>query len=228
MSAITTSRGLDDQVRKAQQGEYVRVSNLDWQSYRKFMDALAGQRVRFTYDRGSLEIMPISTLHAMYSRLLCLFVAILTEECNLPLRFGGDMTFERADLDRGHSADECFWIEHADKVRGKRQIDFAHDPPPDLVVEVEISRTVLSRLPIYAAIRVPEVWRTDGESLQVGRLQANSQYQWTDRSPTFASIPIAETVRFLKMAHTQDHGDVLREFRTWVREQLTKSNVAKD
>ena len=38
------------------------------------------------------------------------------------------------------------------------------DPPPDLVIEVDITRSSLDKLSIYAALRVPEVWRyTDGE-----------------------------------------------------------------
>ncbi len=136
MSATTASQDLDDVIRRALHGEHLQVSGLDWLSYQKIMEATNGLRVRFTYDQGSLEFMPTSALHALYSRLLCHLITILAEELKRPLRLGGDLTFERADLDRGLSPDECFWFANAHKVSGKRKIDFTKDPPPDVTVEI--------------------------------------------------------------------------------------------
>ena len=48
---------------------------------------------------------------------------------------------------------------------GLKEIDLDVAPPPDLAVEVEISRKALNSLNIYAALGVPEIWRFDGEDL---------------------------------------------------------------
>jgi Uma2 family endonuclease len=40
-----------------------------------------------------------------------------------------------------------------------RRIDFATAPPPDLVVEVDITSTDLDKTRLYAALGVPELWR---------------------------------------------------------------------
>jgi Uma2 family endonuclease len=43
-------------------------------------------------------------------------------------------------------------------MRGKTELDLRTDPPPDLVLEVDVSRSSLNRLGIYAALKVAEVW----------------------------------------------------------------------
>lgn len=36
------------------------------------------------------------------------------------------------------------------------------DPPPDLVLEIDITSSSLDKRPIYAAFGVSELWRYDG------------------------------------------------------------------
>ena len=57
-------------------------------------------------------------------------------------------------------------------MRGKKELDLAVDPPPDLAIEVDISRSSLNKLSIYADIGVPEVWLYDGQS-RSGRTSFN-------------------------------------------------------
>src|SRR5439155_22415191 len=85
----------------------------------------------------------------------------------------GQLTHKRKDLERGFEPDECYYIQNWRKVAGLREIDFSTDPPPDLTIEVEASRSLLGRLPILAAFQIPEVWRYDGEHLTVLLLQPN-------------------------------------------------------
>ena len=42
------------------------------------------------------------------------------------------------------------------------------DPPPDLVVEVEMTRSAIDKLRLFASMGIPEVWRYDGKTLWVG------------------------------------------------------------
>ena len=114
--------------------------------------------------------MTTSQEHEEFGYLLGRVVDILTEELDLPCKCVGRMTWRREVLDRGLEADDCFYLANAPLVRGKK-LDLSVDPPPDLAIEVEISRSALDRMGIYAALRVPEIWRYDGETLRVERLQ---------------------------------------------------------
>lgn len=56
---------------------------------------------------------------------------------------------------------------HESAVRGRMDIDLELDPPSDLALKIDISRSSLNRLAIYADLRVPELWSWDGEILKV-------------------------------------------------------------
>ncbi len=105
--------------------------------------------------------------HETYKRLLGRFVEIVTEEMDLEIRSLSSSTWSRKDLLKGVEADECYYIQNDAAVRGKMEIDLAINPPPDLAIEIDISNPSLPRLPIYAALGVPEVWQFDGENFKI-------------------------------------------------------------
>jgi Uma2 family endonuclease len=188
-------------------GKRLVLQELDWQDYQAFLDELGDKGLRHTYDRGSLEIMPTSREHEIYLCLLGLLISVLAEELGRRLSLGGQVTLERQDLDRGLEPDACFWL--------------AKDPPPDLYVEIEISRTLVHRLPVLAALGVPEVWRVDGRNLRIGLLQADGEYQWVEQSPTFPEVSPQDIFRFLRESHqNSDHIGIVREFRAWLKAKI--------
>jgi Uma2 family endonuclease len=193
---------------------------VDWRTYRAVSEALKGRHLRFTYDRGNLEFMTISRTHGNYSRLLGRLIFVLAEEFGLPIRSLGDMTCDREDLDRGVEPDECFYLVNEPRIREKEEIDLTTDPPPDLVVEIDISRSSRNRLGIYAAMGVPEVWQFDGEVLRVQQREAGEHYTVSNRSRYFPSLPVAELAGFLHRRTQMDEVSLVRAFRTWVRGQL--------
>jgi Uma2 family endonuclease len=131
------------------------------------------------------------------------------------------VTLERQDLDRGLEPDACFWLANARRIQGVGQLDFTKDPPPDLYVEIEISRTLVHRLPVLAALGVPEVWRVDGRNLRIGLLQADGEYQWVEQSPTFPEVSPQDIFRFLRESHqNSDHIGIVREFRAWLKAKI--------
>jgi Uma2 family endonuclease len=197
---------------------------VDWPTYQKVSDALTGRHVRLTYDGENLEFMTISPEHANCSRLIARFVVVLTEELNVPLKSFGDMTCDREDAQRGLEPDECFYLEHEPLVRSKDRIDFAIDPPPDLAVEVEISRSSRNRMDIYAKLRMVEVWRYNGHALRVYQLTTAGTYAEADQSKYFPNVPIGQLASFLQRRGEVDENSLIRSFRTWVRDQITKSS----
>lgn len=195
---------------------------VDWPTYQTISKALTGRHVRLTYDQGNLEFTTISYARGNCSRLIGHFIAVLTEESNLPLHGNGDMTCDREDLDRGVEPDESFYIVNEPLIRGKTEIDLTIDPPPDLILEVDISRDSRSRLGIYAALRVPEVWRFDGQTLFVHRLGADGNYALADRSRYFPQVPLEDLVAFIHRRTEMDENSLIREFRAWLRQQIAR------
>ncbi len=121
---------------------------------------------------------------------------------------------------RGLEADECWYIQHEALVRDKKEIDLRLDPPPDLAVEIEVSRSVLDRLQIFAALKIPEVWRFDGETVIVCLLNADGQYMESDRSPTFPQLPLEELTPFFAQWDKIEQTQLVKSFRAWVRKTL--------
>lgn len=197
------------------------LHDVSWESYIAIGNALCDRpALRMTYDRGSLEFMVTSSQHEIYKRWFSRLIEALTEECNRPIVTAGNMTFQRENLDRGLEADDCFWIAHEPRMRGKLTWDPAIDPPPDLALEIEISRSALPRMSIYAALGVPEVWRFDGSAMRVELLQSDGTYAVVERSLAFPAIPVNEIVPFLQPSAELDSISVLRSFRVWVRQRL--------
>lgn len=196
------------------------LRGVDWQTYRKLTEVLTGHHVRLTYDRGNLEFMTISGAHAFLSRLLFQLVVVLTVELKLPRLSLGDMTCDRQDLDRAINPDECFYITNEPVVRGKENIDLGTDPPPDLAVEIDLSHPSPTRQGIYAALRVPEVWRFDGAVFLILQLQSDGEYAQVERSPLFPFLAGHDLAGFLNQRARLDENSLVESFREWVREQI--------
>ena len=105
-------------------------------------------------------------------------------------------------------------------MRGKLDLDLLVDPPPDLVLEAEASRSILDRLDILASLGVGEVWRYDGERLVIHVLGKDGKYRESPTSACFPWLPVEPFTRHLKRAGKTDETSWIRAFRVWVRETL--------
>jgi len=200
--------------------QHLVLSGVTWQTYVRLLRAFDDRHLRITYDRGALELMTLSPQHERLKHLLALLVVALIEELGWDWAGFGSMTFRRRRRRRGLEPDECFWIAHEPQVRGKDQIDLRVDPPPDLVLEIEVTQSILDRLGIFAALLVPEVWRCNGQTIEVLLLGTAGQYTTSLMSRAFPFLPVNELAAFLNRRATESNATLLREFRAWVREQI--------
>ena len=198
------------------------MRNVDWPRYRAFADAVGESHVRLTYDRGKLEFMTLSHGHERCSNLLGQFVEVLTDELDMPRQSGQSTTFGREDLERAVEPDQCYYITNEPLVREKDELDLTVDPPPDLAIEVEITRSAINRMAIYAALAVPEVWRFNGEALRVYNLDPEGKYVEVERSRYFPFLSLAAVAGFLQRRTQMDETSLVRSFRQWVREQINR------
>lgn len=200
-------------------GEQRVLLRVDWQGFQSILDALGCDRAaRLTYDQGLLEIMTPLERHENSSGLVGQFVEILTEELNLPIKTMGATTLKRLDVDGGGEPGQSYYLANEPLVRG-REVDLTRDPPPDLVVEVDISHTDIDKNALYARLGVPEFWRYNGSSLTIYCLQ-DGQYQEVTTSPTFPQVPREQLYTFLQNCAQQGETAAKRALRVWIREHV--------
>ena len=137
--------------------------DLDWDGFKQIQQLLTERtRTRFTYDAGVLEItMPLES-HERLARLIELFIRILVVELGFKMKTMGSTTLDREDLLKSAEPDNGYYIQNYDLV-ADHEVDLTADPPPDLVVEVDITHTDIDKNTLYASMGVPEFWRFNGK-----------------------------------------------------------------
>jgi Uma2 family endonuclease len=199
------------------------LHNTSWVTYQSLMKERGERRVpRFAYDRGELEIMSPSTEHERIAYYAGLLVAMFAGEAGVDLYGAGSTTFDREDLERGFEPDSCFYVGNAEVVRGKPKIDLRLDPPPDLVIEVDITSPSLDKFPIYARVGVSEIWRHDGERLAIFEL-SGEEYTRIAESKVLPPLTSETLSRFIEESSSLDIVTWMSRVREWVRESARQS-----
>jgi Uma2 family endonuclease len=180
---------LDDRDAGSQRS-VVSLQPVTWQTYQALLSDLGDHRsARLSYDRGTLEIKLPSKLHELVNRLLERIITTLTEELDLNVVSLGSTRFDQESEDQGVEPDSCFYIQNADRI-DPMDAQPPQDFPPDLVVEVDITSSSRSRLPIYQAMGVPEIWCYKRDSLTILRWEA-AGYQTCETSGVFPWLSAA-------------------------------------
>jgi Uma2 family endonuclease len=196
--------------------------DVSWETYEKLLEAFGEHRAaRLTYDQGILEFMVPLEEHENPSDLIGVFIRTLVEELGWNLKSLASTTLKRKDLKRGAEPDKCYYIQNESVVRG-RTVNLDQDPPPDLVVEVDITHTDIDKNALYAKMGIPEFWRYDGKALRIYQLQMG-KYQEVANSPTFPWVQQEVFYRFLEQCKTQGEAQANRKFRIWVQENQAQS-----
>ncbi|MEM9089406.1 MAG: Uma2 family endonuclease [Cyanobacteria bacterium P01_F01_bin.53] len=192
--------------------------DLEWSAFKQIQQLLTERtRARFTYDNGVLEItMPLES-HERFARLIERFILILVVETGLMVKTMGSTTLDREDLLKSAEPDDGYYIQNFELV-ADHTIDLATDPPPDLVVEVDITNTDIKKDLLYAGMGVPEFWRFDGREWMILCLEEGA-YVEREQSPTFPIVEKADLYQFLEAALLNEVSAEIN-FRQWVRQQL--------
>jgi Uma2 family endonuclease len=192
--------------------------NADWSMYLQALDWLNGNRAFVTFYRGRLEIVTPSFQHDRTATLLLKAVTILAEETGKPLVSARSTTLQREDLLAAVEADDAFYIEHANLMSSRRRdIKLPEDPPPDLVVEVEVTHRLKERIDIYRELGVPELWRYSERGLEV-LLNRRDHWEKAARSPTFPQLSPEEISGFISAGLSQEETSWAKGFRKRVQE----------
>ena len=118
-------------------------------------------------------------------------------------------------------------LDQTRKEHAQQEWNALTDPPPDLAIEIDITSSWLDRLEIYAALRVPEVWRFDGEEFKVLILGANGKYKGTNQErAAFPALPMDGFVLHLKKLGTADELSLLEDFTEWLRSEVVAKKAS--
>jgi Uma2 family endonuclease len=219
-----TSTEIAEQVRPLAENRVI-LNNISWDTFERLLADIGDRRkTLFHYINGTLEIMSPLSLHEGSNRFIEALLGVFTDELEIDMRRLGSLLMKIPELKLGAEPDSCYYIQNEPIIRGKEVIIVGQDPAPDLVLEVDITNPSDRRLPIYALLAVPEVWRYDGYSLEFLALD-NGAYQPIEKSLSFPDLPDAIIVEYVQKRLTLGESGTLREFRKWVRENVMRDEV---
>jgi Uma2 family endonuclease len=193
------------------------LDNISWETYQRLMDE-RGERPkpRYAYDRGRLEIMVSSYEHENLKHVIATLVELLAGELEMDIEAAASTTFQREDLAQGFERDASFYIQHAARIRGQKQIDLDADPPPELVIEIDITHPSLNKFPIFAGLGIPEVWRYHKQALIILRLEGNT-YRAQEASEIFRGLTSVALTRLIAESQQINRTEWLRNVRELAR-----------
>lgn len=187
------------------------LRSVSWETYLALTDETKSSSGRITYDRGVLEIMSPGMPHETAKRLIGRMIETFTLYHGIEIRSSSSTTFKRLELQRGFEADESYYIQHASELRGLSEIDLTMHPPPDLVIEVDMTNSSISKKGLFAAMKIPEVWRYDGASLWMGSLVQDG-YQDLEQSLGLPEFPRELASKLLDRQVEENETALMRVF----------------
>jgi len=199
-------------------GQQLVLKNVSWQQFQEILDSLGESRSsRVSYSQGMLEIMVPLPEHEDDKVIIGDLVKAILEEIDIEFRSLGSTTFTNEQMVAAVEPDDCFYIQNEVAVRGKKRLDLTVDPPPDLAIEIDI--TSRTKLASYQNLRVPELWRYNGQKLEINLLQAGKYIQ-SNQSLIFPNLPIIEIIpEYLERSKVIGRNATMKLFRAWLKTQ---------
>ena len=208
------------------------LDNVSWEEYGKFLEAIGENHVRVTYDRGTHRI------HVVRSR------SMKCTKCSSGRLF--DVLMDGT----GHSHEGVRFDDLSPPGRRRAAlsrtnvITSAARRPCSQLVDVQTWRSirrptwlsrwtlraaVLNRMDVYAGLRIPEVWRFDGEALEVHRLRSDGGYEVLSQSVELPFLPVDEVPELIQQSmRCQEDRALMRGLREWVRTSRCPAKQASD
>lgn len=193
------------------------MQGISWDFYEQLLEENKDSNsVHFAYDDGFLEVEVPLGKHELPNRILQDFISNICIEKDIEIKNFGSTTFRKALKEKGCEADTAFYIQKARQVRNIVEIDLQRNPPPDLVIEVDITSPSLNKLPIYAALGVAEVWLYQGKELIFYKL-FGGRYEQTKTSVALPFLDIEIANFFLKKGLSEIYNEWIKEVREWIK-----------
>ena len=191
------------------------LQGVSWEFYEQVLEEYKeSNAVHFAYDDGFLEVEVPLFKHERENRILQDLVATICIEKEIDYINAGSTTFRQRAKAKGCEPDTAFYIQNESRIRGLKHLDLNQDPPPDLVIEVDITSPSLNKMPIYSALGVSEVWLFKGERVTFYKLYGGI-YRESSNSVALPFLDSQTANKFLEKGLTESSSKWIREIREW-------------
>jgi Uma2 family endonuclease len=183
-----------------------------WQEYRQLSEQRGDSDIpRLKYRAGEVLLMSPLAQHGRDANLIADIVKVLLD--NQDYDAFTPITMDLPET-AGIEPDYCFYIEHWEAVSGKKRINWEMDPPPDLVIEMDV--TSYSDVNDYLPYQVPEIWLFKFNQLEIYSLE-NGTYTLINKSRYFQGVDLQAIVsQCLQVAYDRNSSAAIR----WLRQML--------
>jgi Uma2 family endonuclease len=143
-----------------------------WPEYEEFAESRGDRSIpRLKYANGLLHLKMSTFAHGQLDAMVAdLIVALLNQQLRDYTRTTPVML--QVPEQAGIEPDHYFWIENWQSVSGKKRIDLATDPPPDIAIEVDV--TNFTQVNDYVPFKIPEVWLVRADELAIFSLASET------------------------------------------------------
>jgi Uma2 family endonuclease len=219
MSTLTTN--YLDIIERLPAGAKLELFNIDWDEYEQLLSQMGDfPGHRLSYDCGRLVIVGPLAEHEDYKDFIYSLVRLISLETDVALETRGATAFKSKSLLKGAEPNTCFYVQSASQVIGKRRINLDMDPPPDVIVEIDLSSGSLYKFPIYAALGVPEIWRYDGHITRFYKFTGEN-YEVIQNSLAFPLLTAEDLAQYLELSKVKGQTAALKAFRQILRSRAS-------
>ncbi len=182
-----------------------------WQEYQALVEQLGDRSIpRIKYRSGEILLMSPLPVHGKQADIIADVVKVLLDYLGRDYEAFTPITMDLPE-ERGIEPDYCFYIDNCAAILGKDRIAWDVEPPPDLVIEVDV--TSYTDLDDYLPYQVPEVWLFKKNKLIIYCLQ-NGRYVESSIGRYFHNFNVSEIVEECwQMSRDKHTSAVIRELR---------------
>ncbi|MCC5635503.1 Uma2 family endonuclease [Nostoc sp. CHAB 5844] len=188
-----------------------------WDDYENLLNRRqdkAGLKIRYSTTTQEIRIMSPLPGHGKN-------VDILADLVKALLRYQGQdweaftpITLKLTNQ-QGAEPDYCFYIQNRQCILGKERLDFEIDPPPDLVIEVDLTSTTKSE--DYQAIAPGELWIYRRNNLLIYHFD-EQQYQESQTSDNFPDFDVKKLIpQYVERSWQVGSSVAVREFEKFLQ-----------
>ncbi|MBS1809135.1 MAG: Uma2 family endonuclease [Acidobacteria bacterium] len=198
-------------------GASLRVDGVAWEDYEQLMyDLRESSVVRVFYNQGRMEIMSPLPAHEKPVKVLGRLINAISDELDIDIESLGTSTLKDEMTNKGAEPDDSFYVQNAAAVIGKEDLNLQHDPPPDIVIESDLTSSSLDRFAIYAGLGVPEIWRIFNRQIEIWLLTERN-YEESPTSRAFPFVTMEALNEFLMIGLTEGERKAAQTFRDWIK-----------
>jgi Uma2 family endonuclease len=215
---ITATSNYYDVVSQMPEGAVRVFHNVTWDEYEELLEQVGETRhgLRISYNDGTLKVMSVSSEHEKYVAFINSLITHVRLRFHMNILFFGSATMRKKKKSKGNEPDACFYVQTAAALGSRIKIDFTVDPPPDVVVEVDIHHDSTSNDPIYAALGVSEIWRYNGLEATILHLREND-YVEAESSNALPMITSATLTEYLARLRQEGEFTAIMAFDEWLQ-----------